>query len=238
MYALFRDVPLSEQQSLQDRFFDVAIHTEGTKNRPGRPGPGGKLGLITWGTVTVLYNPEPRGAAIRLGVLEQGDFLGALPTFYGVAGVTVETRTGVEIARLRVGDETGRQREQIMRGTLRRLIEACPLVGFNMAGELGWRLLRTNGYLSSSAPDRIRYTIALREIERVGGLANVSDHPDIPPRKDLAAESGITERSVGRALEALTKDRIIEKKASGYAVRSWEELTKGPLTKETRPLYL
>lgn len=238
MYTLFKDVPLREEQSLQARFFDAATHIGGTRNRPGVPGPVGRLGVITWGTITLLYNPEPRGAAIRLGVLEKGDFLGALSTFYGVTSATAETRTGVVIARLKTDGEAGEQGEQSTQRTLRRLIEACPQVGFNMAGELCWRLLRTNGYLSSSAPDRLRYTIALREIERAGGFANVSDHPDIPPRKDLAAESGITERSVGRALEALEKDRILEKKASGYVVRSWEELTKGPLNKESRPLYL
>lgn len=139
---------------------------------------------------------------------------------------------------MKAGNETGEQRQQILCSTLKRLIEVCPQVGFNMVGELCWRLLRTNRYLTSSAPDRLRYTIALREIERTGGLANVSDHPDVPSRADLAAEAGIAERSVGRALEALLRDRIIEKKTTWYTVRSWQELTRGPLTKDPRPLYL
>jgi CRP-like cAMP-binding protein len=173
-----------------------------------------------------------------LAILEQGDFVGELSNFFGVTTATLETRTGVKIAHLKAESQTGEQSQQILQGTLRRLIEICPQVGFNMVGELCWRLLRTNRYLTSSAPDRLRYTIALREIERTGGLANVSDNPDIPARADLAAEAGIAERSVGRALEALLKDRIIEEKTSWYTVRGWQELTRGPLTKNPRPLYL
>jgi len=214
MYALFGDIPLREVQNLRDRFFGVAVVTGGTRNRPGHPDLGGRLGLITWGTITVLHNPEPRGAPIRLAILEQGDFVGELSNFFGVTTATLETRKGVRIAHLKAENETGEQGQQILQSTLKRLIEVCTQVGFNMVGELCWRLLRTNRYLTSSAPDRLRYTIALREIERAGGLANVSDHPDIPARADLAAEAGIAERSVGRALEALLRDRIIEKKAS------------------------
>ena len=238
MYALFEDVPAQEKQRLRDTFFGAAVATGGTRNRPGRPELGGRLSLITWGTITVLYNPEPRGASIRLAILEKGDFVGELSNFFGVMTATLETRTGVKIAHLKAAGEAGEQGQQILRGAFKRLIEICPQVGFNMVGELCWRLLRTNRYLTSSAPDRLRYTIALREIERAGGLANVSDHPNIPARADLAAEAGITERSVGRALEALLGDRIIERTTSWYTVRSWEELTRGPLTKDPRPLYL
>jgi len=238
VYALFRDVPLQEKQSLRARFFGAAVPTGGTRNRPGRPELDGRLALIISGTITVLYNPEPRGAPIRLAILEQGDFVGELSNFFGVMTATLETRTGVKIAHLKAEGQTGQQDQQILHDALKRLIDVCPQVGFNMVGELCWRLLRTNRYLTSSAPDRLRYTIALREIERAGGIANVSNHPSIPLRADLAAEAGITERSVGRAMEALLKEHIIERTTSWYTVRSWEELTRGPLTKNSRPLYL
>jgi CRP-like cAMP-binding protein len=238
MYTLFKDVSPRERQSLRDSFFDHDVATEGTRNRPGRPDLDGRLSLITKGTITVLYNPEPRGAPIRLAILEEGDFVGELSTFFGVMTATLETRTGVRLAHLSGASETGERRQEILADRLKRLIEACPQVGFNMVGEMCWRLLRTNRYLTSSAADRLRYTIALREIERAGGQAGVSDHPGIPQRADLAAESGITERSVDRALAALQKDGIIEKRGSWYSVRSWQELTSGPLTKDRRPLYL
>jgi CRP-like cAMP-binding protein len=238
VYALFKDVSPQERQRLRDSFFGADVATEGTRNRPGRPELGGRLSLITRGTITVLYNPEPRGAPIRLAILEQGDFVGELSTFFGVMTATLETRTGVRLAHLNDTSENGDRRQEILADTLRRLIEMCPQVGFNMVGEMCWRLLRTNRYLTSSAPDRLRYTIALREIERAGGLASVSDHPDIPSRADLAVESGITERSVGRALDALQEDRIIERRGHWYSVLSWQELTRGPLTRDSRPLYL
>jgi CRP-like cAMP-binding protein len=186
----------------------------------------------------VLYNPEPRGAPIRLAILEEGDFVGELSTFFGVMTATLETRTGVALAHLSDASETGERRQEILAGTLKRLIEECPQVGFNMVGEMCWRLLRTNRYLTSSAPDRLRYTIALREIERAGGIANVSNHPDIPLRADLAAEAGITERSVDRALTALQEERIIAERGNWYSVLSWQALTRGPLARDSRPLYL
>ena len=238
MYTLFKDVSAGERQRLRDSFFGPDLATEGTRNRPGRPDLDGRLSLITKGTITVLYNPEPRGAPIRLAILEEGDFVGELSTFFGVMTATLETRTGVRLAHLSDTSETGERRQEVLAGTLKQLIEMCPQVGFNMVGEMCWRLLRTNRYLTSSAPDRLRQTIALREIERAGGSAAVSDHPEIPSRADLAAEAGITERSVGRALDALQKDGIIEKKGTWYSVRSWQELTRGPLTMEPRPLYL
>jgi CRP-like cAMP-binding protein len=238
MYALFNDVSPHERQSLRDRYFGPDVPTHGTRNRPGRPELDGRLSLITWGTITVLYNPEPRGAPIRLAILEEGDFVGELSTFFDVMTATLETRTGVRLAHLNPAGKTAERRQEMLADTLKRLIEACPQAGFNMVGEMCWRLLRTNRYLTSSAPDRLRYTIALREIERAGGQAGVSDHPDIPLRADLAAESGITQKSVGRALEALQEDRIIERQGSWYSVRSWQELTRGPLTKDPRPLYL